>query len=78
MIIEIGTQDGASYPINSNSAEMPEVLPLSVVPNDDSGRQMMIFVSHEGIIMDVYEDDVQLGTAGKMYNEWADWVLDVG
>ena len=39
---------------------------------------MMIFVSHEGIIMDVYEDDVQLGTAGKMYNEWADWVLDVG
>jgi len=56
-------------------AEPVEVLTFSVDVGDESDRKMMIFVSHEGIVMDVYENDLQLGTTGMMYDEWADWVL---
>jgi hypothetical protein len=55
------------------------------------GRNMTVNVTSEGIIMDVYErqpeggdydllntsdEDVHLGTAGMMFDEWADWVED--
>lgn len=53
------------------------------------GRKMTINITGEGIIMDVYErqpeggdydllntsdEDVHLGTAGMMFDEWAEWV----
>jgi len=45
------------------------------------GRILNINVTHEGVIMDVFErrpeyadQDEHLGTAGMMFDEWADWV----
>jgi len=54
------------------------------------GRHLTINISHEGIIMDVWGshepgtepwtnnetgiDHTHLGTAGMMFEEWADWV----
>ena len=42
---------------------------------DAEPRQLMVIVTEEGIIMDVYKDDVNLGTAGKTFEEWAEWTL---
>lgn len=45
------------------------------------GRYLNVIVTHEGIIMDVYlrgftpETDTLEGTAGMMFDEWADWVV---
>ena len=44
------------------------------------GRHLAINISHEGIVMDVYnyEDSRYMGmegTAGMMFDEWADWVV---
>ena len=50
------------------------------------GRHMTINITHEGIIMDVFgvqedesngmvRDDLHLGTAGMMFDEWAEWVV---
>ena len=48
------------------------------------GRVLTINITGEGIIMDVFErqpegetwmdEDIHLGTAGMMFDEWADWV----
>ncbi len=47
------------------------------------GRFMTINITHEGIILDVFAStcadwaepgDEHLGTAGMMFDEWADWV----
>ena len=51
------------------------------------GRNMTVNVTSEGIIMDVFglqedeadgmvHDDLHLGTAGMMFDEWAEWVED--
>ena len=55
----------------------------------DDGRSMVVIVTTEGIIMDVFAvsehidysdnppgEDEHLGTAGMMFDEWADWVVD--
>ncbi len=58
-----------------------------VMPDDENIRELVIIVTQEGIIMDVYDkvetgedgtvlDDVHSGTAGMMFDEWADWVVD--
>jgi hypothetical protein len=48
------------------------------------GRYMTINITHEGIIMDVYAvpfldrvdpEDLHLGTAGMLFDEWADWLV---
>jgi len=48
------------------------------------GRHLTINISHEGIVMDVYnyidgwEDSRDMGlegTAGMMFDEWADWIV---
>ena len=48
------------------------------------GRHMTINISHEGIVMDVYnyidgwEDSPDMGlegTVGMMFVEWADWIV---
>ena len=39
------------------------------------GRVLIVAVTGEGIIMDVYDDDDLLGTAGMMFEEWAAWVI---
>ena len=54
------------------------------------GRHMTINITHEGVIMDVFErqpeggdydllntsdEDVHLGTVGMMFDEWADWII---
>ena len=52
------------------------------------GRNMTVNVTEEGIIMDVFglqedeangmvRDDRHLGTAGMMFDEWAEWVSEV-
>jgi len=56
------------------------------------GRRLMINITGEGIIMDVFErqpeggdydllntsdEDVHLGTAGMMFDEWADWIIGI-
>ena len=38
-------------------------------------KQMIVGVTEEGIIMDVYNDDDLLGTVGMMFDEWAEWVV---
>jgi alpha-L-arabinofuranosidase len=38
-------------------------------------KQMVVGVTEEGIIMDVYNDDDLLGTVGMMFDEWAEWVV---
>ena len=49
------------------------------------GRNMTVNVTSEGVIMDVFglqendadgmvHDDLHLGTAGMMFDEWAEWV----
>jgi len=49
----------------------------------DNDEYMVIKVTHEGIIIDVYEDTVNDGvcehgylvaTVGMTFDEWADWV----
>jgi len=51
------------------------------------GRNMTVNVTSEGVIMDVFglqendadgmvHDDLHLGTAGMMFDEWAEWVED--
>jgi len=54
------------------------------------GRNMTVNVTSEGVIMDVFErqpeggdydllhgdEDVHLGTAGMMFDEWADWIVE--
>ena len=55
----------------------------------EDGRFLNVNFTHEGIIMDVFRkaehmaegselptatEDDHLGTAGMMYDEWADWV----
>ena len=58
-----------------------------VMPDDENVRELVIIVTQEGIIMDVYDkveideddtvlDDVHSGTAGMMFDEWAEWVVD--
>ena len=58
-----------------------------VIPDDENTRELVVIVTPEGIIMDVYDkvetdeddtvlDDVHSGTAGMMFDEWADWVVD--
>ena len=50
------------------------------------GRMLNIHITNEGIIMDVFgvqeddsngmvRDDLHLGTAGMMFDEWADWIV---
>jgi len=48
------------------------------------GRHLTINISHEGIVMDVYnyidgwEDSPDMGlegTVGMMFDEWADWIV---
>ena len=46
------------------------------------GRYLNVVVTREGIIMDVFvrrpeyaDQDEYLGTAGMMFDEWADWVV---
>ena len=45
------------------------------------GLYMTVNITGEGVIMDVYlrgftpDTDTHLGTAGMMYDEWADWVV---
>ena len=44
------------------------------------GRNMTVNITGEGIIMDVFQNhpgfDEHLGTAGMMFDEWAEWVED--
>jgi len=49
----------------------------------DDDQYMVVKVTHEGIIMDLYEDTVNdgvvehgelIGTVGMMFDEWADWI----
>ena len=49
----------------------------------DNDEYMVVKVTHEGIIIDVYEDTVNDGvsdhghlvaTVGMTFDEWADWV----
>jgi len=57
----------------------------------EDGRMLNISITDEGIIMDVYqivdvfdnpnaepvgEHTEHVGTAGMMFDEWADWVVD--
>tara|TARA_B110001454_G_scaffold8404_1_gene7961 strand:+ start:2402 stop:2614 length:213 start_codon:yes stop_codon:yes gene_type:complete len=39
------------------------------------GSVLIVAVTGEGIIMDVYDDDDLLGTVGMMFEEWAEWVI---
>lgn len=50
----------------------------------DDDHYMVVKVTHEGIIMDLYEDTVNDGvlehgeliaTVGMMFDEWADWMM---
>jgi len=58
-----------------------------VMPDDENIRELVVIVTQEGIIMDVYDkvetdeddtvlDDVHLGTMGMMFDEWADEVIN--
>ena len=58
-----------------------------VMSEDENVRELVVIVTPEGILMDVYDkveeeeegivlDDVHSGTAGMMFDEWADWVVD--
>jgi len=58
-----------------------------VMPDDENVRELVVIVTPEGIMMDVYDkvetdeddtvlDDVHSGTAGMMFDEWAEWVVD--
>ena len=47
------------------------------------GRHMTVSITGEGIIMDVFvrrpeyaDQDEYLGTAGMMFDEWADFITD--
>ena len=62
-------------------------LPQSFDFDLDDGRVLDVTITHEGIIMDVYDkvetdeddtvlDDVHSGTAGMMFDEWADEVIN--
>jgi len=54
----------------------------------DEGRELVVVVTSEGIIMDVYDnveldedegvvlDDSHSGSVGMLFGEWADWVCD--
>ena len=53
----------------------------------DDGRHLTLSITDEGVIMDVFglqendadgmvHDDLHLGTAGMMFDEWAEWVVD--
>ena len=56
----------------------------------DDNRSLSIGITPEGIIMEVFQrqpeggdydllntsdEDVHLGTAGMMFDEWADWIV---
>ena len=41
----------------------------------DDGRVLDVNITHEGIIMDVFRNMEHLGTAGMMFDEWADWIV---
>ncbi len=45
----------------------------------DDGRYMTINITHEGIIMDVFQNhpgfDEHLGTVGMTFDEWADDIV---
>ena len=58
-----------------------------VMPDDENIRELVVIVTQEGIIMDVYDkvetdeddtvlDDAHLGTMGMMFDEWADEVIN--
>jgi len=44
------------------------------------GRNLIVNVTDEGIIMDVFDglfpEDEHLGTVGMMFDEWADWIVE--
>jgi hypothetical protein len=57
----------------------------------DDGRDLIVNITEEGIIMDVYqtvdvfdnpnaepvgERSEHRGTVGMMFDEWADWIVD--
>ena len=54
-----------------------------VMPDDENVRELVVIVTQEGIIMDVFRPstwraeypDEHLGTAGMMFDEWAEWVI---
>jgi len=50
------------------------------------GRYLNVNITHEGIVMDVYDakvrgkfrdrrEDKHLGTVGMMFDEWANWIV---
>ena len=56
-----------------------------VMSEDENVRELVVIVTPEGIIMDVYDkveeeeegivlDDIHSGTAGMTFDEWAEWV----
>ena len=47
-------------------------LPQSFDFDLDDGRVLDVTITHEGIIMDVFRNMEHLGTAGMMFDEWAD------
>ena len=56
-----------------------------VIPDDENVRELVVIVTHEAIIMDVYDkviehngvviDDTHRGTMGMTFDEWADEVV---
>tara|TARA_B100000929_G_scaffold289589_1_gene280626 strand:+ start:1454 stop:1846 length:393 start_codon:yes stop_codon:yes gene_type:complete len=57
-----------------------------VMPDDENVRELVVIVTHEAIIMDVYDrvetdeddtvlDDVHSGTVCMGFDEWADWAV---